>query len=57
MWLMACQILGPRDLKFGMPVPLDPWSDWSIFQPQGGGGFLRLQDPKKLDLYMHKVVI
>ena len=36
---MACQTLGPRDLKLGMHIPLDPWSDLvNIPTPVGGGG-------------------
>ena len=38
MWLMACQTLGPRDLKLGMYIPLDPGSDLVNIPTQGGGG-------------------
>ena len=39
MWLMACQILGPRDLKLGMHIPHDSWSDLvNIPTPGVGGG-------------------
>ena len=36
---MACQTLGPRDLKLGMHIPLDPGSDLvNIPTPGVGGG-------------------
>ena len=35
---MACQTLGPRDLKLGMHIPLDPGSDLVNFPTAGVGG-------------------
>ena len=45
MWLMACQTIEPRNLKFGTHIQLDPRSNL-VDGGGGGGAILRRQHPK-----------